>query len=185
VFWKSDFPTKPPGFRVKLTEGPTTWANFRREWKIVHVVYKHLYKSMYLAYTFIYTIKGLVAWCHSFCLFGYFIVHTFIPSHSYCTFIRHHSPKFLSIFSSLVSSVGKTSLGCRAEIQTGACLTASRLTTNWATPHPLSAVPHPYWAKLRPYWTTPHPCWATPQLFGTSTLHYLISQTPSFCFNAA
>jgi hypothetical protein len=44
----------------------------------------------------------------------YFLVHTFSPSHSYNTFIRRHSPRFLSISSSLISSVGKTSLGCRS-----------------------------------------------------------------------
>jgi hypothetical protein len=42
---------------------------------------------------------------------------TFILSHSYSTFIRRNSLRFLSISSSLVSSVGKTSLGCRAEIE--------------------------------------------------------------------
>jgi hypothetical protein len=46
------------------------------------------------------------------------------------TFIRRHSLRFLSISSSLVSAVGKTSLGCRAENQTRACLTVSRRTTN-------------------------------------------------------
>ncbi len=58
----------------------------------------------------------LVAWCNCFCLFWYFIVHTLIPSHSYSYIIRRHSPKFLSISSSQVSSVGKTSLGCRATL---------------------------------------------------------------------
>ncbi len=179
--------------RVKLTEGPTTWANIR-EGKIVHVVFKHLYKSMYHA-KFI----QLKVWWHDFCFFVYFIVHKFIPSHSFRTFIRHHSPKFLSILSSLGSSVGKTSLGCRAKNQTRTCLTASRRTTNWATPqpfwatqhlywatpqpywatlHPYWATPHPYWTTMHPYWATSHPCWATPQLYGASTLHYLISQTP-------
>ncbi len=41
--------------------------------------------------------KGLVAWLRSFCLFCYFLVHTFIQSHSYNTFIRRHPPRFLSI----------------------------------------------------------------------------------------
>ncbi len=53
----------------------------------------------------------------------YIILHTFIPSHSYSTFISGHSPRFLSISSSLVSSVGKTFLGCRAENRTRTCLT--------------------------------------------------------------
>jgi len=42
-------------------------------------------------------------------------LHTFIQSHSYNTFIRRHSLGSLSISSSLESSVGKTSLWCRAE----------------------------------------------------------------------
>ncbi len=57
----------------------------------------------------------LKVWWHDTTLFVYFdifysTVHTFIPSHSYSTFIRRHMPRFLSISSSLVSSVGKTSL---------------------------------------------------------------------------
>ncbi len=53
---------------------------------------------------------------HSFCLFFIFYnIHTFIQSHSYTTFIRRHSPGPLSIPSSHLSSVGKTSLWCRAE----------------------------------------------------------------------
>jgi hypothetical protein len=80
---------------------------------------------------------SLVAWYHSFCFFYYFLVHTFIPPHSYSTF-RRHSPRFLSISSissSLVSSVGKTSLGCRAVNLTRACHTSSGRTNNWATLH--------------------------------------------------
>ncbi len=46
------------------------------------------------------------------------------PSHSYNTFICRLSPRFLSISSSLVSSVGRTTLGCQAENRTRACLTA-------------------------------------------------------------
>ncbi len=41
-------------------------------------------------------------------------------------------------------------LGCRAEIWTRACRTASRRAIIWATPHPISTTPHPIWA-------TPHP----------------------------
>jgi hypothetical protein len=51
------------------------------------------------------------------------------PSYSYNTFIRRHSPRFLSLSSSLVRSVQKTFLGCRAENRTYACRTASRRTT--------------------------------------------------------
>jgi hypothetical protein len=51
-------------------------------------------------------------------------------THSYITFVRRHSLRFLSISSSLVSSVGKASLGSRAENRTRAFLTTSRRTTN-------------------------------------------------------
>ncbi len=66
--------------------------------------------------------KGLVAGCHSFCLFWFFI--TYIHSFNHNTFIRRHSLKPLSISSSLVCSVGITSLWGRAENRTRACLTA-------------------------------------------------------------
>jgi hypothetical protein len=73
-----------------------------------------------------------VAVCHSFCLF-------FIFSNSNIQSSNHihtiHSPRPLSISSSLVSSVGQTSLWCRAENRTRACLPASRRATNCATPH--------------------------------------------------
>ncbi len=58
-----------------------------------------------------------------------------IPSFNHNPFIRRHSLKPLSISSSLVCSVGKTSLWCRAENWTRACLTASRRTAKWAAPH--------------------------------------------------
>ncbi len=52
-----------------------------------------------------------------FVYFSYFIA--FIQSHLFNTFIRCHSPRSLSIYSSLVSSVGKTSLcRCWAENRT-------------------------------------------------------------------
>ncbi len=52
--------------------------------------------------------------------FIFYNIHTFIQS--YNTFIRRHLPRPLSISSSLVSSVGKTPLRCRAENRTRACL---------------------------------------------------------------
>ncbi len=65
-------------------------------------------------------LKGLVAWCHYFCLFVkfYSACSTVILSH---LFIRRNSLRFLS--KSPVSSVGKTSL-------------VFLRTTNWATPQP-------------------------------------------------
>ncbi len=57
------------------------------------------------------------------------MTHTFIESHHIHT-VQYiypcHSPASLLISSSLVSSLGKTSLWCRAENRTRACLTASR-----------------------------------------------------------
>ncbi len=80
--------------------------------------------------------KGLVAGCHSFCLFFIFYnMHASIQSHSYNSFIRRQSLRPLSISSSLVCSVGNTSLWCQAENQTQACLLVSRHATNWATRH--------------------------------------------------
>jgi hypothetical protein len=71
----------------------------------------------------------------SFCLFLKFFspFSTFILLHSYRKFIRHHSLRFLSISSLLVSSVGKTSLGCRAEYRTRARLTHYQL--SYAAPY--------------------------------------------------
>ncbi len=62
----------------------------------------------------------------------FYNIHTFIQSQ-----YIHPSPfaEASSISSSLVCSVGKTSLWCRAENRTRACLTASRRAANWATPH--------------------------------------------------
>jgi hypothetical protein len=56
-----------------------------------------------------------------FVYFSYFI--TYKNSFNHNTFIRRHSLKPLSISSSLVCSVGKTSLWCRAKNRTWACLT--------------------------------------------------------------
>ncbi len=66
-------------------------------------------------------------------LFLYFINFTVQTVHSFSTFIRRHSPRFLFFSSSLVISVGKPSVGCRAENLTWACLTTSRRTTYGAT----------------------------------------------------
>ncbi len=98
-----------------------------------------------------------MTWCHCFCLFWYFLVHTFGPSHSYNSFIRRHSPSFLSISSLLVSSVGKTSPECRAGNRTRACLKhyhLNYLATFWATSHPNWATSHPTWATTHPYYQT-------------------------------
>ncbi len=49
--------------------------------------------------------------------------------------IQKHTRRTISSFILVVSSVYGTSLGWPAEIGTRACLTASRLTTSWVTPH--------------------------------------------------
>ncbi len=67
-------------------------------------------------------------------LLAFFFFHTYNTfTHFY---ILEHSPRLLSISSSLISSVADTSLGCRVGIRTRARLTASRHATNWAMPHP-------------------------------------------------
>ncbi len=81
--------------------------------------------------------KCLVAWCHSFCLF--FIFYNILTYIHTITFIQDIYPSpfaeaSLHFFIACLLS-GGTSLWCRAENQTRACLTASRRATNWATPH--------------------------------------------------
>ncbi len=72
--------------------------------------------------------KGLVALCHSFCVFLLFCYNAY--NHLLIPFAEA-----LHIFIA-AGSVGGTSLWCRAEIRTRACLTASQRTTNWAAMHP-------------------------------------------------
>ncbi len=108
-----------------------------------------------------------------FCILRYSYIHLI-------TFIRYIYPSpfaevYLHIFIAGQLS-GKTSLWCRAENQTRACLTASRRSSNWATPHHNWATPHHNWAtphhteqrrtilsnpapsltNAAPYWATPH-----------------------------
>ncbi len=64
--------------------------------------------------------KGLVAGCHSYRLF--FIFFIFIQSHSYNTFIRHHSPGSLSMSSSLVAQWEKPPCGAELRIELGPAL---------------------------------------------------------------
>ncbi len=87
--------------------------------------------SISLAPNCLYFLKDLMAWYHSLVYFDiFYYIHS---SHSCNTFICRHLPMFLSISSSLVSSVEKNLPGCRARESN--CLTASRLrrTTIWAT----------------------------------------------------
>ncbi len=106
-----------------------------------------------------------------FCILRYTYIHLI-------TFIQYIYPSpfaevYLHIFIAGQLS-GKTSLWCRAENRTRACLTARRRSTNWATPH--------HAEQRRTIWATPHhaeqrrtiteqrrtilrnaaPCWATP-----------------------
>ncbi len=57
----------------------------------------------------------------------------------YCDGSPYHrsSPRFLSISSSLVSSVGKNLPGAPSRASNSGCRTSSRCTSIWATPHPL------------------------------------------------
>jgi hypothetical protein len=64
-----------------------------------------------------------------FVYFSYFNIHSSIHSTTYNTLIHRHSLRPLSISLSIVCSVGKTSLWCRAKNRTRTCLTASRRRT--------------------------------------------------------
>jgi hypothetical protein len=67
--------------------------------------------------------KGLVAGCHSFCLFFIFYnIHTSIQSHSHNTFIHRHSPGSLSMSSSLVAQWEKPPCGAEPRIELGPAL---------------------------------------------------------------
>ncbi len=103
--------------------------------------------------------------CHSFCLFFIFYnIHTYIHT---ITFIQYIYPSpfaeaSLHFFIACLLS-GGTSLWCRAENRTRACLTASRRATNSATPHHAnSATPHhtqprrTILSHAAPYSATPH-----------------------------
>jgi hypothetical protein len=75
-------------------------------------------------------VLNLKVWWPYATLFVYFIfllqyIHSY--NHSLITFVEALLHVFIA-----AGSVGGTSLGCRAEIRTRACLTASQRTTNWA-----------------------------------------------------
>ncbi len=92
----------------------------------------------------LHTQKGLVAGCHSFCLyFIFYNLHTFIESHSCNTFIHRHLLRPLSISLSFVRSVGNTSLWCRPSRES-----KLRLPNSKPTRYQLS--------YAAPYWATPH-----------------------------
>jgi hypothetical protein len=88
--------------------------------------------------------KGSKVWWHYATLFEIYYFLTFI--HTIQSHSVHPSPfaeaRLLETSSRLRSATG-ASMGCRDEIRTRACLTASRRTTNWAAPHPNWSAPHP------------------------------------------
>jgi hypothetical protein len=68
-----------------------------------------------------------------------FFIFIIFNIHSYNYAFNHPLPLAEGrhlVFSSLLRSARETSMGCRDENRTRACRTASRRTTNWATPHP-------------------------------------------------
>ncbi len=71
-------------------------------------------------------IKGLVVLCHSFCIFFIFLLQYI---HSYNHLLTTFAEVLLHIFIA-AGSAGGTFLGCRAEIRTRACHTASQRTAN-------------------------------------------------------
>jgi hypothetical protein len=110
--------------------------------------------------------KGLVAWYHSLCFF-----YTYIYSITFIQYIHPSSFAELPLHLLLAGQLSeKNLLVSRAGNRTRDCLTPSRRTTNWATPHPteqcliqlsytapLLSYAAPYWATPHPYWSTPHP----------------------------
>ncbi len=78
----------------------------------------------------------LKVWWHAATLFYLFLssIHTIL--YIYTT---HRAPL---LFSSLFPLGRGPPLGCRAEIRTRACLTASRRAAIWITPHPISRREH-------------------------------------------
>jgi hypothetical protein len=75
----------------------------------------------------VYRFKGLVAVCHSFCIFIFFLQYLYSYNHSFITFAEVHLHIFTAAGS--VESTDGTSMVCREEIRTPACLTASLCTT--------------------------------------------------------
>jgi hypothetical protein len=98
----------------------STYPLFLIHLLLVHTVILFLVGIKYKNLKSILDIHFFVAGCQSFCLFFIFYnIHTFIQSHSYNTFIHRHLLRHLSISSSLVCSVGNTSLWCPAENRIG------------------------------------------------------------------
>jgi hypothetical protein len=87
----------------------------------------------------------------------YFYINRAVIQYLYILLVEYHS-----CYPHCIRSVEGLLQGCRAEIRTRACRTASRCATIWAAPHPNWATPHPVWATPHPIWATPHPIWATP-----------------------
>ncbi len=87
----------------------------------------------------------------------YDIVYWYTIYNIHTIILSWHSLRllFVSIFTA-ADSVGGTSMGCRAEIRTRACLTASQRTAIWARMHPselhctLMIYAAPWWATLHP-----------------------------------
>ncbi len=100
--------------------------------------------------------KGLVALCHSF----WYTVLIIFNNHSHSTiihsFILHHSPRPVFLYPHRFFAQQEKNLHGVPSRGSKACLTASRRTTKWATPHPteLRRTPLSYAA---PRWATPHP----------------------------
>ncbi len=117
-----------------------------------------------------------MALCHSFWSLLLFNIHSYNTITLRSSFTIRRGP-FLESSSRLCSARG-ASMGCRAEIRTRACLTASRRTTNWAAPHPPTELRRILPTELRRiltelrriltelrrilYWAAPHPNWAAP-----------------------
>ncbi len=75
-------------------------------------------------------VNSLVSLSHSFCTFIFLSQYIHSYNHSIISFAEAHPHIFTA-----AGSVGGTSLGCRVENRTRACLAASQRTTIWPTLH--------------------------------------------------
>ncbi len=95
---------------------------------------------------FFFWVQSKKVWWQDATLFVYFsyfmtYIHSFNHIHTIHIYPSPVAKVFLHLFIAGKLS-GKTSLWCRAENRTQACLTASRRATNWATRHHNLATPH-------------------------------------------
>jgi len=111
---------------IKAAIQPKSWGTLKQKSYCRYLLANKKFEgdSLKLFPLYIYLLKRFSHTLHSSVASGRGSSHLLIGSHRQQT-------------------VGKTSMVCRAENWTRACLTASLPTANWATMHPDWAIPHP------------------------------------------